>query len=110
MLEFFNTHELTIGIWLVAFIGFASIVAGRALLGVLALLWQIFCDAFVGGFFTVWTAPGWWAREEIEDGLPDGGHAWLWRWPYASLFPSRCFKAGGLQESEGDHRHQAMSV
>ena len=52
----------------------------------LALLWHIVRDAFVEGFFTVRAAPGWWAREEIEYGLPDGGHAWLWRRPYDSFF------------------------
>jgi hypothetical protein len=26
------------------------------------------------------------------------------------LFPSRCFEATGLEEGEGDHCHQAVSV
>ena len=30
--------------------------------------------------------------------------------PPTLFFPSRCFDAAGLEESEGDHRHQAMSV
>lgn len=53
---------------------------------------------------------GWRAFEEIENGLPDGGHAGLgWR-SYDSFFPSRCFEAAGLEEGVGDHRHQGMSV
>ena len=30
--------------------------------------------------------PGWRACEEIEDGLPDGRHARLWRWSSNSFF------------------------
>ena len=30
--------------------------------------------------------------------------------PVTLFFPSRCFEAAGLEEGEGDHRHQAMSV
>ena len=35
MLDFLSPRELAIGIWLLVFFGFASVVAGRALLGVL---------------------------------------------------------------------------
>lgn len=50
------------------------------------------------------------AREKIEDGLPDGRHARLWRWTCDSFFPSCCFDAAGLEEGVSDHRHQGMSV
>ena len=40
--------------------------------------------------------PGWRACEEIEDGLPDGRHARLWRWSFDSSFSSCCFEAAGL--------------
>ncbi len=44
----------------------------------LALLWQ-FRFAGVGEeFLTVGASPGWRPCEEVEDGLPDGGHARLW--------------------------------
>ena len=54
-----------------------------------------------GSFFgeellTVRALPGWRACEEIEDSLPDGLHARLWRWSSDFFFPSRCFEAAGL--------------
>jgi hypothetical protein len=48
----------------------------------LALLWQIFGEEFL----TVRALSGWRTCEEIEDGLPDGRHARLWRWSPASFF------------------------
>ena len=58
----------------------------------LALLWQFFGEELL----TVRALPGWRACEEIEDGLPDGRHARLWRWSSDFFFPSRCFEAAGL--------------
>ena len=52
----------------------------------LALLWQIVLDGFGEEFLTMWTAPGWRPSEEVEDGLPDGRHGRLWRWPSDSFF------------------------
>jgi transposase len=52
----------------------------------LALLWQ-FSFAMVGeGFLTVGTSPGWRPCEAVEDGLPDGRHARLWRRSPDSFF------------------------
>ena len=34
----------------------------------------------------MWTAPGWRPSEEVKDGLPDGRHGRLWRWPSDSFF------------------------
>ena len=79
-------------------------------IGLLALLWQIFLGGVGDEFLTVRTSAGWRSCEEVEDGLPDGRHARLWWRPRDSFFPSRCFEAAGLEEGEGDHRHQAMSV
>ena len=53
---------------------------------------------------------GWKPDEEVEDGLPDGGHARLWWRSCDFSFPSRCFEAAGLKEGVGDHRHQGVSV
>ena len=55
-------------------------------------------------------SPGWRPCEEVEDGLPDGRHARLWRRSPNSFFPSRCFEAAGLEEGVGDHGHQGVSV
>ncbi len=52
----------------------------------LALLWQ-FSFAWVDEeFLTVRASPGWRLSEELEDGLPDGRHARLWRWSRDSFF------------------------
>ncbi len=54
--------------------------------GQLALLWQ-FRFAGVGeAFLTVRASPGWRPCEEVEDSLPDGRHARLWRWSPDSFF------------------------
>src|SRR5271163_913308 len=42
----------------------------------LALLWHFRLDGVGEEFLTVRTSPGWRACEEVEDGLPDGRHAW----------------------------------
>ena len=55
-------------------------------------------------------APGWRPSEEIEDGLPDGGHARLWRRDSDTFFPPCRFEAAGSKEGVGDHCHQGMSV
>ena len=52
----------------------------------LALLWQIFLGGVGEEFVTMWTAPGWRSSEEVKDGLPDGRHGRLWRWPSDSFF------------------------
>ena len=44
----------------------------------LALLWHFRLPAICKDHVTVRTSPGWRSREEIEDRLPDGWHAWLW--------------------------------
>src|SRR6516165_4288584 len=48
----------------------------------LALLWQFFGEEFL----TVRALRGWGASEKIEDGLPDGRHARLWRRSADSFF------------------------
>jgi hypothetical protein len=58
----------------------------------------------------VGASPGWRPCEEVEDGLPDGRHARLWRGPPTLFFSSRCFEAARLEEGVGDHGHQGMSV
>ncbi len=45
----------------------------------LALLWQFGFDGVGEEFLTVGASPGWRPCEEVEDGLPDGRHARLWR-------------------------------
>jgi hypothetical protein len=71
----------------------------------LTLLWQFSFGGIGEEFLTVWASLGGRPREEVEDGLPDGRHAWLWRWSPDSFFPSRCFKAAGLEEGVSDHGH-----
>jgi len=77
---------------------------------ILAPLWQIFLSGLGDAFVTVRASSGRRSREEVEDGLPDGRHARLWRRRCDTFFPSRRFEAAGLEKGEGDHRHQAMSV
>ena len=45
----------------------------------LALLWQIIFRRLGEALVTVRASYRWWSREEVEDGLPDGRHARLWR-------------------------------
>ena len=45
----------------------------------LALLWQFGFDGVGEEFLAVGASPGWRPCEEVEDGLPDGRHARLWR-------------------------------
>ena len=52
----------------------------------LALLWHFRLDGVGEEFLTVRTSPGWRPCEEVEDGLPDGRHAWLWRRSPDSFF------------------------
>ena len=52
----------------------------------LALLWQFRFDGVGEEFLTMRTSPGWRLCEEVEDGLPDGRHAWLWRRSSDSFF------------------------
>ena len=49
-------------------------------------------------------------REDVENGLPDGWHARLWRRSPDSFFPPRGFEAAGLEEGVGDHRHPCVSM
>jgi hypothetical protein len=52
----------------------------------LALLWHFCFSDFYEEPFTMGASQGWRAFEEIENGLPDGGHAGLgWR-SYDSFF------------------------
>ncbi len=52
----------------------------------LALLWQFWFDG-IGEEFLTMRAPLWRRpREEVEDGLPDGRHARLWRRSPDSFF------------------------
>ena len=76
----------------------------------LALLWQFRFAGVEEEFRTVWASPGWRPCEEVEDGLPDGWHARLWRRSPDSFFSSRCFETAGLEEGVGDHGHQGVSV
>jgi ATP-dependent DNA helicase RecG len=76
----------------------------------LALLWQIGLSGADEEFLTVRAPRGWRPCEEVENGLPYGGHALLWRRSPDSFFPSRCFEAAGLEEGIGDHGHQGVSV
>jgi hypothetical protein len=52
----------------------------------LALLWQFGFDGVGEEFLTVGASPGWRPCEKIEDGLPDGRHARLWRRSPDSFF------------------------
>ena len=52
----------------------------------LALLWQILQNRLGDAFVTVRASPGRRSCEEVEDGLPDGGHARLRWWPCDSFF------------------------
>ena len=52
----------------------------------LALLWQILQSRLGDAFVTVRASPGRRSCEEVEDGLPDGGHARLRWWPCDSCF------------------------
>ena len=52
----------------------------------LALLWQFSFDGVGEEFLTVGASPGWRPCEEVEDGLPDGRHARLWRRSPNSFF------------------------
>ncbi len=52
----------------------------------LALLWQFGFDGVGEEFLAVGASPGWRPCEEVEDGLPDGRHARLWRRSPDSFF------------------------
>ena len=45
----------------------------------LSTLWQFGFDDVGEEFLAVGASPGWRPCEEVEDGLPDGRHARLWR-------------------------------
>jgi hypothetical protein len=45
----------------------------------LALLWHFKLSDICKEHVTVRTSSGWRSCEEVEDRLPDGRHAWLWR-------------------------------
>ena len=49
-----------------------------AALSHLALLWHFRLGDICKEPVTVRTLSGWRSREEVEDRLPDGRHAWLW--------------------------------
>src|SRR4051794_13821524 len=66
--------------------GLPPAAAGRAIEEYLALLWHFCFSDFYEEPFTMGASQGWRAFEEIENGLPDGGHAGLgWR-SYDSFF------------------------
>jgi transposase len=52
----------------------------------LALLWQFGFDGVGDEFLAVGASLGWRPCEEVEDGLPDGRHARLWRRSPDSFF------------------------
>ena len=52
----------------------------------LALLWQFRLTRFGEECLTVGASLGRRPCEEVEDGLPDGRHAWLWRRSRDSFF------------------------
>src|ERR1700678_4515680 len=83
-----------------------NVISPSAAIGDLALLWQI---KFAGGvekeFLTVWASLGWRSCEEIEDGLPDGRHARLWRWSPDSFFSVPLLLGGGI----GGRRRRSWS-
>jgi hypothetical protein len=56
-----------------------TLATPRPLHGQLALLWQIRLTGVAEEFFTVRAPQGRRPCEEVEDGLPYGGHARLWR-------------------------------
>jgi len=58
----------------------------RAVVRRLALLWQIYFEAWCEEFLTMRASPGWRLCEEVEDGLPDRRHARLGRRPSDSFF------------------------
>lgn len=52
-----------------------------------------------------------WSLTELrQDRLTDGRQGWLRRRARASFFPTRCPEAAGLQEGEGDHAHESVSM
>src|ERR1017187_6543555 len=52
----------------------------------LALLWHFLFDVFSEEHLTMRASQGWRPCEEVEDRLPDGRHAWLWRRSCDSFF------------------------
>ena len=52
----------------------------------LALLWQFRSDGVGEEFLTVRASLGWRLGKEVEDGLPNRRHGWLWRWAPDSFF------------------------
>jgi len=59
---------------------------GQASHDKLALLWQFWLCGFCEEHLTVRASQGWRLFEEIEDRLPDGRHARLWRRSCDSFF------------------------
>jgi len=52
----------------------------------LALLWQIVRDGLSDEFIAMRASPWRWPCKEVKNGLPDGRHGRLWRWPSDSFF------------------------
>src|ERR1035437_6896829 len=52
----------------------------------LALLWHFRLGDIWKEHVTVRTSSGWRSCEEVEDRLPDGRHAWLWRRSWGFFF------------------------
>jgi MFS family permease len=66
--------------------GSFGLLFGALSAGLLALLWQFRFAGFDEEFLTVRASRGWRPCEEVEDSLPDGRHAGLWRRPADSFF------------------------
>src|ERR1019366_2809205 len=56
--------------------------------GALALLWQFLVMMWRDDLSSAVWASGWRrSQDEVDDGLADGGQAWLRRWAVDSFFP-----------------------
>jgi hypothetical protein len=62
------------------------VLAFHSMLAYLALLWHFWFGGSREERFTVRASQGWKPHEEVEDGLPDGGHARLWWRSCVSFF------------------------
>ena len=76
----------------------------------LALLWQICERAMRDAVSALWARQIRRFGEAFNDGLPDRRQARLWWRPGDSFFPLGLLEEAGLQEGQGNHRHQRMSV
>jgi hypothetical protein len=49
-------------------------------------------------------------KDEVDDGVTYGGHAWLRRRPVDSFFPPRVCEATMLQEGVSNHCHEGVAM